>query len=436
MPASEDLLLGEPLTLPRSLWAATAIEAPPVPPLKGQQTSDVLIIGAGFTGLAAAIRLVREGKRVIVVDAGEPGWGASGRNNGQVIAGLKQDPDVIEALYPGEAGRRLVRFGGEAPRIVFRLIEEFGIDCAVNHKGWIQPAFTRSGLRAIEKRCQAWRERGVPARMLEGDELAKLLGTTHYRRAWLDPRGGSVQPLSYARGLARTALSLGAVLFGHTRITDLQCEGNQWKARCALGTVTASSVIVSTGAYADKLVPGLGASIVPVRTAQVATRPLPEAMRRSILPQGHVSSDTRRLLTSFRLSPDGRLVMGGAGATAGVKHSHIVPYLHRAGEELFRHLGQLEWEYQWSGYFAVTLDHLPHVHEPAAGMHVSVGCNGRGIAVSTALGLQLADRVLGASQESLSVPVSDMRSVPFHSFRHMGVAVANHLKRFQDRLGV
>ncbi|WP_458573570.1 NAD(P)/FAD-dependent oxidoreductase [Bordetella parapertussis] len=305
-----DRLLGEPLRLPDSLWAATAPAAPALPSLDGRHVADVLIIGAGFTGLSAAIRLCREGRRVIVLDAAEPGWGASGRNNGQVIAGLKQDPEVIETLYPGEAGRRLVRFGSEAPGVVFRLIDEFGIDCAAGNKGWIQPAFTGSGLRAVERRCQAWGERGVATRLLQADELARLLGTPRYRLGWLDPRGGHVQPLAYARGLARVALSLGATIFGGARAEALRREAGQWLARCQAGEARAPSVIVATGGYADRLVPGLRTSIVPVRTAQVTTRVLPEAMRREILPQGHVSSDTRQLLTSFRLSPDGRLVMG------------------------------------------------------------------------------------------------------------------------------
>ncbi|TCU96059.1 NAD(P)/FAD-dependent oxidoreductase [Paracandidimonas soli] len=427
-------LLGEPLRLPDSLWAATAIPAPGISQLTDERSADVLIIGAGFTGLAAAIELGQAGKRVAVVDAAEPGWGASGRNNGQVIAGLKQDPDVIEALYPGDTGRKLVRFGSEAPSVVFRLIQEFGIDCAASSKGWIQPAFTRSGLRAVEHRCRAWQERGVEARMLEQDELASLLGTRHYQRGWLDPRGGSIQPLSYARGLAQAALSQGASIFSNTQITRLEQRSGRWHAESDMGGIEAPNVIVATGAYNRHLVPDLHTSIVPVRTAQVATRPLPEDMRRQILPQGHISSDTRQLLTSFRLSPDGRLVMGGSGATAGLSHAHIVPFLHKAGNTLFRHLGKLEWEYQWSGYFAVTTDHLPHVHEPAPGMHISLGCNGRGIAISTALGIELAQRVLGA--QSLSVPVSDIRSIPFHTFRHLGVAVATRYKRLQDTLGI
>ncbi|MNN57386.1 FAD dependent oxidoreductase [compost metagenome] len=127
--------------------------------------------------------------------------------------------------------------------------------------------------------------------------------------------------------------------------------------------------------------------------------------------------------------------MGGSGATAGLDHRAIVPHLHRAGEELFGHLGRLQWAYHWSGYFAVTTDHLPHVHEPAPNLHVAVGCNGRGIAVSTSLGIALAERVLGATAEELPVPLSSIGKVPFHALRSVGVTAATLYKRLQDQLG-
>lgn len=428
-------LLGEPLRLPSSLWAETAIAAPEMTELSRNEAADVLIIGAGFTGLCAAIRLAEQGRSCVVLDAAEPGWGASGRNNGQVIAGLKQDPDVIERMFPGEFGRKLVQFGDEAPREVFSLIARYGIDCGARQRGWIQPAFSRAGMKAVQARCEAWRQRGVAAQMLDGEHLHRLLGTTKYNLGWLDPRGGSVQPLSYARGLARTALALGVRIYAPNKVESLLESSGQWLANTANGQARGKQVIVATGAYAERLVPGLRTSFVPVRTAQVATRPLPPEMKARILPEGQVASDARQLLTSFRLSPDGCLVMGGAGATAGLDHSGIVPYLQRAGEELFGSLGRLVWAYQWSGYFAVTTDHLPHVHEPANNLHIAVGCNGRGIALSTALGRQLADRVLGLSASELAVPVSSIGSVPFHSFRGLGVKAATMYKRLQDSLG-
>lgn len=427
-------LLGESLKMPTSLWSATAIDGPSLRPLNRNEVADVIIVGAGFTGLSAAIHLAEAGVSCIVLDAAEPGWGASGRNNGQVIAGLKQDPDVIEQIYPGEQGRKLVQFGSEAPAQVWDLIDRYQIDCAPNHRGWIQPAFTRTGFAAVKARCEAWRQRGIDTRLLEGAELHRLLGTQKYSVGWLDPRGGSIQPMSYARGLAKVAASLGVRIYAPSKVDSLNRTGNEWRAVSGQFQIKGRHVLVATGAYAERLVPKLRTSFVPVRTAQVATRPLSDAMRKAILPEGHVSSDTRQLLTSFRLSPDGRLVMGGSGATAGLDHSAIVPYLHKAGEELFGHLGRIVWDFQWSGFFAVTTDHLPHVHEPEANLHISVGCNGRGIAVSTSLGIQMAKRILGMSEKELPVPVSSIGTVHFHAFRGLGVKAATLYKRLQDRL--
>ncbi|NTX26748.1 FAD-binding oxidoreductase [Burkholderia pyrrocinia] len=427
-------LAGEPLQQPQSLWADTAIPAPALSRLSGNAQTDIVIVGAGFTGLSAAIHLSEMGLRCAVVDAAQPGWGASGRNNGQVIAGLKQDPDIVETLWPGETGRRLVRFGSDAPSKVFDLVKRHGIDCSASNAGWIQPAFTRSGIAAILRRSALWCERGIATKVLDGEVLHHQLGTTKYSIGWLDPRGGSIQPLSYARGLAHAALALGAQIFDRTRVTSITGSLGRFNVTTDGGSLQCRHVIVATGAYADKLVPHLSRSFVAVRTAQIATSPLTDALRATILPMGNVASDTRQLLTSFRRSPDDRLVMGGSGATAGLDHSKIVPYLMRAGDELFGGLGKLEWQYAWSGYFAVTIDHLPHVHEPQPGLHVSVGCNGRGIAVSTSLGIELALRAAGAAHDEIAVPVTDIRTVPFHAFRTLGVAAATHYKRLQDRL--
>ncbi len=427
-------LAGEPLSMPASLWSDTAIPGPRLGALAGRLETDVVIVGAGFTGLSAAIHLAEAGMRCVVLDASQPGWGASGRNNGQVIAGLKQDPDVVEMLLPGRSGQRLVQFASEASSKVFELIARHRIDCAANNAGWIQPAFTRSGIAAVLHRSRAWQERGITVRILEGKTLFERLGTQKYSIGWLDPRGGSVQPLSYVRGLAHAALVVGVKLFERTHVRSIAGTLGRFEVTTDGGIAACKQVIVATGAYAERLVPNLARSFVAVRTAQIATRPLPHAMRAVILPFANVASDTRQLLTSFRLSPDGRLVMGGSGATTGLDHSSIVPHLYRAGAELFGSLGKLEWQYAWSGLFAVTADHLPHMHEPQPGIHVAVGCNGRGIAVSTSLGIELARRVAGASREELAVPVSDIRTIPFHAFRTLGVAAATRYKRLQDRL--
>jgi glycine/D-amino acid oxidase-like deaminating enzyme len=329
----------------------------------------------------------------------------------------------------------LVQFGSHAPAEVWNLISRHSIDCAGNHRGWIQPACTATGNTVVRSRHAQWRHREVEVQLLEGPILHQLLGTSKYDVGWLDPRGGSLHPLSYARGLARVAVSLGVRIFCSAKVDDLRSCLGSWIASVGQHHVAGKHVLIGTGAYAEQLIPKLRTSFVPVRTAQVATQPLCDTMRRVILPQGHVSSDTRQLLTSFRLSPDGRLVMGGSGATAGLGHSAIVPYLHNAGQELFGHLGRLDWEFAWSGYFAVTTDHLPHVHEPERNLHISVGCNGRGIAISTSLGIQMAKRILGASACELAIPVSSIGTVHFHMLRRLGVKAATAFKRLQDRRG-
>jgi glycine/D-amino acid oxidase-like deaminating enzyme len=170
-----------------------------------------------------------------------------------------------------------------------------------------------------------------------------------------------------------------------------------------------------------------------VRTAQVATAPLGEKHLAAILPGRQGASDTRRLLTSFRISPDGRLMMGGAWATATLDDKPLLPHLHRAASELFGHLGPLQWEFGWSGYFPVTGDHMPHLHETAEGLVCALGCNGRGIGLSTAMGRLVAERLLGKRAEDMELAPQPMAAVRFHEFRGVGVAAATRLKSLQDR---
>jgi len=222
-------------------------------------------------------------------------------------------------------------------------------------------------------------------------------------------------------------------LFTRTPALTLTSSAGHWALATPHGTVRAPHVFVATAGYADELVTGLRRSMVPVRTAQVATAPLTERQLAAILPGRQGASDTRRLLTSFRISPDRRLVMGGAWATGTLDDAPLLPHLHRAGAELFGPLGALEWEFGWSGYFPVTSDHMPHVHESGDGLYCALGCNGRGIALSTALGTWVAERIEGRHPHDSGLEPTPMRRVPFYSFRHAGIAVATVVKGVQDR---
>jgi glycine/D-amino acid oxidase-like deaminating enzyme len=427
-------LAGEKPQLPRSLWADISTPRVASRELEGGVTADVVVIGAGFAGCAAALTLAQAGARVVVLDAAEPGWGASGRNNGQVIPGLKFDPDDLERRFGAERGGKLVQWSGDAPNAVFDLIETHRIACAPVRKGWVQPAYTTRSAAMIASRCEQWARRGAPVEMLRTEYLAGILGTPVYIAGWIDSRGGTINPLSYARGLAATAIAAGARLYPATPALSLEQAFKSWIVRTPRGTVKAGRVFVATAAYADDLVEGLRRSMVPVRTAQVATAPLSDVQLRTILPGRQGASDTRRLLTSFRITPDSRLMMGGAWATGSLDDAHLLPRLHAVGRELFRHLGALQWEYGWSGFFPATDDHMPHLHETPEGLICALGCNGRGIALSTAMGRLVGERLLGKRVEEMPLEPSAMPAVRFHEFRTPGIAVATAFKGVQDRI--
>ena len=420
--------------LPPSLWAATAEPGLPAPALTGAIKAEVAIVGGGFTGLSAALHLAEAGRHVVLIEAGEPGWGASGRNGGQVIPGLKFDPDELVALFGAERGERIASIAGMAPDLVFDLIERHGIRCDAVRNGWIQAVHSGAKLPLAESRVRQWQARGAPVEMLDRAATAARLGTGRYAGAWLDRRGGGLQPLSYARGLARAATAAGAVIHGASPATALTRETNSWRVDTPQGVVTADSVLVCTNGYTGDLVPGLKRTIVPVNSFQIATKPLSANVRRSILPGGEMVSDTRRLLAYFRLDRDGRLVLGGRGAPTGESDPARYDRLRRVLQWLFPQVTMPEWAYHWSGRVALTADHLPHLHEPAAGLAVALGYNGRGVAMATMLGKLLADRQLGAPPEAFGLPITGIRPLPFWSLRQPVLTALTQYYRLRDAL--
>jgi glycine/D-amino acid oxidase-like deaminating enzyme len=198
------------LPLPRSLYADTALPGPETPPLEGEAKADVTIVGAGFTGLSAALHLAERGVSVRVLESNEVGWGASGRNGGQVNPGLKFDPDVIEHDFGAEMGRRMIAFSGGAPGRVFDLIERHQIQCEAHRGGTIRAAKNARNAALVRASAEKWAERVGDTVLLDRAGMREATGTGRYVCGMLDRRGGNVNPLGYARGLARAAQQAGA----------------------------------------------------------------------------------------------------------------------------------------------------------------------------------------------------------------------------------
>jgi glycine/D-amino acid oxidase-like deaminating enzyme len=415
-----------------SLWSATAPPGPQCAPLRGAQQAEVAVIGAGYTGLSAALHLAQAGRAVVVLEARDIGEGASGVNGGQVIAGLKHDPDELEGLLGTSLGRTVTDTVAAAPDLVFELVERFHIACEARRSGWIQPAVSAATLEAQNSRARQWRERGAGVEMLSRAEVQRLTGTERYCGGLLDRRGGSVQPLAYARGLAQAALTQGAQLFTRSPATRVTRGADSYRIDTPEGSLSAPWVIVATNAYTGELTETLRRSVVAVPSFQVATVPLSAQLRTGILPQGQAASDTCRLLRYFRLDASGRLVMGARGSYTRTPTTFTARHHYRAVRELYPQLAQVAFEYHWGGYVALTKDHLPHLHQLAPGLLAGLGYNGRGVAMATVMGRLLARWVLGEAPAALGFPVTPVRPMPLHAFSRLGVRLAVQYLRLAD----
>jgi glycine/D-amino acid oxidase-like deaminating enzyme len=406
--------MNDPFPLAPSLWAATAPPPPPTPPLEGSVTADVCVIGGGYAGLSTALHLAERSVSTVVLEAHEPGWGGSGRNGGQVIPGIKYDPDEIEGKFP-ERGAELVAFTGATADTVFDLIEKHGMDVPRTRSGWIQGAHTPEAAATVRGRSEQWARRGAPAEFLDKEETERHLGTPQYVASWIDRRGGAVQPLAYARGLARAALAAGAAIHGGSKVAFLRRKGSRWTAATESGaTVTADKVVLCTNGYTGDLVPRLRQSVIAPNSFQVATVPLSDNLRRSILPDGQVSSDTRNLLLYFRLDHTGRFILGGRGPFREPKSAADWAHLERVVEKLFPQLKGTPIEYRWCGRVALTRDFLPHLHEPEPGLTIDIGCMGRGVGLQSAMGVKLAEYAATGSKRALPFPIVPIRPLPLH----------------------
>lgn len=418
--------------MPPSVWAATAPPGPPTPILRGTVKCDIAIIGAGYTGLSAALHLAEHGAQVVVIDAGEPGWGASGRNGGQVIPGLKFDPDELEQLFGPELGPRVVRFAGSAPDIVFDLIQRHGIECDAVRAGWLQPAHSPAGRVATERRAEQWARRGADVAVLDRATMAQMLGSEVYCGGWIDRRGGTIHPLRYARGLAAAAIAKGAVIHGATLAETVRREDTDWRIETVGGSLVAHTVLVCTNGYTEQLLPSLAQDVLSFNSYQAATRPLGDAIRRSILPGGQGTSDTRRVLFYYRMDPEGRFMIGGRGLSEDEPGPPQCDLLRRAAVDIFPQLASAEWSNHWAGRVAMTRDHLPHPMELGPGLYACIGYQGRGVAMATALGRMLAQRVLGADPKDLPLPFGKPKPFPLHALHKPVVAAVVRWYRWLD----
>lgn len=428
------MIENECAALADSVWTATANSAPDFPPLVGGVEADVVIVGGGFTGLTAALHLAEAGQSVVLLEAETPGWGASGRNGGQVNPALKPDPDDLVSRFGPDLGRRMVARWGDGGRLVFDLIARHHIDCDARPVGFLRTATNTRGLAMLQEIARQWRTHGAEYDDLDAAETARLVGAEPYLGAVIDRRGGNIHPLNYALGLAQAAICVGARLHSKSRAIGLEDAGTGVVVRTTQGQVKARRALVCTNAYTGPFGGALSRSVVPVTSVQVATAPLSYNMIRRILPEDHAPTDTRRLIQYYRKTVDGRFIMGGRGARGEAGTRRRQQELRQAAEILFPQLRAADWVHAWGGDVAMTVDSLPRLHRLSPNVMAGLGFNGRGVANATVMGTILADWALGVPERALDFPVTPVKPIPFHFLKSAGVALSIGAYRLLDRV--
>lgn len=424
-------MIEEPANL--SVWRKPEAISGDFGSVAAQATVDLAVIGAGFQGLSAALHAARRGLSVQVIEAASLGEGASGLNGGQVIPGLKFDPEALVAMLGRERGARLTEFSAGTADAVFDLILNEKLDVPHCRTGWIQAAHTETAMAAVAQRNRQWRAHGADVTLLNQAEIALLTGAKGYKGGWLDRRAGTIDPLAFVFELARLAVDQGVGIVCNQRATSLRRDDGGWRITMAGDReVRATKVLVATNAYSDALVPGLAQSLVWLHSFQIATAPLPASLDDIILPHGQAVSDSRRILVYFRKSPDNRLVLGGRGPMRAPAGPQDWQHLERALTRLYPVLEGHPIERRWFGRVAMTVDFLPHLHEPEPGLLMVAGCQGRGVGLMTALGAPLADYIASGDPSLLPLPVSPIRPIPLHRFRRVGVAARIAWSRMLD----
>jgi glycine/D-amino acid oxidase-like deaminating enzyme len=400
------------------LWEASAPPPPKTQTLEHDIAADAIIIGGGFTGCSAALHLAVAGKKAVILEGQTIGFGGSGRNVGLVNAGLWVMPDDIASKLPEPFGERLLTQLSEAPRLVIDLVDRFGINCQLQRSGTLHCAAGAAGYQEIAERARQWLRRGADVELIDAERAASLIGSKAYSGALLDRRAGTIQPLAYVHGLATAAIQAGASIYTHSPVLNCSSVSGLWKVTTPSGSVTAPAVVFATDAYSTHESRQLRAEQVMLPYFNLATKPLPLELRKSILPQNQGVWDTKKILSSFRLDRDNRLIFGSVGALRGPGTAIHKSWARRELARIFPQLHKIQFEYEWYGMIGMTEDAIPRFHQHGRNCWSISGYNGRGIAPGTTFGRDLAGLMLGSlGAEDLALPLTQVRSAPFRQAR-------------------
>ncbi|WP_413733607.1 NAD(P)/FAD-dependent oxidoreductase [Sodalis sp. RH21] len=399
-----------------SLWYATAPAAPATHPLTSQVDADVCVVGAGYTGLTTALELARQGVSVVVLEAQEAGFGGSGRNAGHCTPTFTHYglPELRRML--GEPwAERLIARQTQANQRVSAMIERYDIRCEWRQNGYIQAAAYPSAIGEIEKKVREYNAVGAGTRLVDAREAERITGSPRFYGGWFHPAGGHLNPLGYARGLARAVLEEGGAVYTGSAVNRVEKQGGRWRVATDRGAVLADKVIFATGAYTVDGWPGLEQSFKIMRVFVAATQPLSAGERRVILPQNTTIHDGRGDIYVYKYNAEGRIV---ASMFPMGRRGRDLPYTHRVMSDRLKWLHpqinpSLRWDYLWFGELDMQQRTIPRLYELAPGVAALTGLSGRGVPTGSMLGGILAEWALGTAENELALRMERLHRAPF-----------------------
>lgn len=422
-----------------SLWEATAEPAREYPVLSGEHQADVVIIGAGYTGLSAAHHIAKSGLSPIVLEANRPGWGASGRNGGVITAKFRLSFREIDAMHGRAMAKRMYEIAHESTDMIEELVSEFGITSAnLTRTGQVKAAHNEKTLKAaIDEANWMTREMGsAEVRILDKHGVRDETGSDIFVGGVLNRGSGGIHPLNYMRGLADGVARRGVPVFQGSPVVKLRHEKDGIVAETPQGTVRAKQAIIATNSYSDLTgaTAHMQRTLIPFRSAMIATEKLPRNLAGQMMPTGRTYTETKRMMRWFRMV-DNRVIFGGRGAFGKQDSQAAFDALREAMVGIFPDLRELPIAYKWSGLVGMTLDSVPHIGRIDDRTLVSMGYNGAGVAMSSLMGRYLAAYVRGETPDVGLLDVSRMKAIPFYPLREPAVRMVAGWYQFLDAIG-
>ncbi len=368
---------------------------------------DVAVIGAGFTGLSAARTLAKRGAKVAVLESETIGWGASSRNGGMVLTGMKLGVNKLISMYGRELTRRMYAASLASMDCVEQIVREETIDCDFARCGHLEVACKQSHFDDYARQVEVIaREFNHELRVVQREELRAEIGSNIYYGGMVDEVSAGLNPARYVAGLARAAMKAGAEIFEHARVENMERESRQgepgWKIMTSRGPLWARDVFVATSGYTGRATPSLQKKIIPIGSFIITTEVLPEALARELSPRNRMIYDSKNYLYYYRLTPDRRILFGGRAAFFPENDQTVrrsAEILRRGMIEVYPQLRDAKVEYVWGGTLDFAFDIMPHAGQ-MDGMYYALGYAGHGVAMATYQGQKMAELIAGDKPEN------------------------------------